>query len=218
MIEEKTHRKRLLTKGAEADIYLARYFNMKAVVKIRIPKAYRVDQLDHHLRKTRTRKEAKLLLEAKKAGVPSPVVMAVWPDQYIIVQEYVAGTVLKKHLLESSQSIETKLSLIEQLGRLTAKLHKENIIHGDLTTSNVIVAHRNHSLILIDFGLGEFSSSIESKGEEIRVLIGSLLSVHYTNYNEYLSSFKRGYRQVASNSEKVIQRARKILNRGRYIS
>lgn len=206
----------VLKKGAEAYIYLEEYFDRKVIRKVRVPKSYRVDKLDRSLREKRSRKEAKLLYEAKKAGVPTPVLMTVWPKEYTILMEYIEGELLKDYLL-TSNPIETKITFMESLGSLTGDLHKNNLIHGDLTTSNVLITS-NDTLCMIDFGLGGFSTSIEKKGEEIRVLLGSLLSVHYKKFEEYFNAFEKGYKRNFETAGKVIERTYEIAKRGRYTS
>lgn len=205
----------LIAKGAEAYIYSGKWFGRKVIKKLRISKSYRTKELDCHLREKRSRREVKLLLEAKKVGVPTPLVLAAWPESYTIIMEYVEGDLLKDFLLTSKRKMKSKIQIMEQLGRLVGKLHSENIIHGDLTTSNVIITP-NLRVLIIDFGLGKFSSTIEQKGEEVRVLIESLLSVHYENFENYFVHFKQGYHKTTEKAKQVIQRAQEIAQRGRY--
>ncbi|NIQ05739.1 MAG: Kae1-associated serine/threonine protein kinase [Candidatus Korarchaeota archaeon] len=207
----------LIKKGAEAYLYVEDFFGKKAIKKVRHPKSYRIEQLDRRLREARSRSEAKLLFQAKRAGVPTPVVMAVWPQEYTLIMEYVKGTLLKKLLLDPTTEKNLKKKLMGQLGVLTGMLHNEHIIHGDLTTSNAIVTP-NNTLLLIDFGLGYFSSELESKGEEIRVLRGALLSVHHEEFESYFTAFKRGYVKSSTDAKKILQRAKDIAQRGRYVS
>ena len=148
----------MVEKGAEANIYSGYWLDHDVLIKKRIPKNYRIKDLDNHLRKKRTKKEAKLLGEAKQCGVKTPLIYDIDQDENAIVMENVEGILLKKifeDLASSETSNKTVQNLCEKIGTNIAKLHNCNIIHGDLTSSNMILL--NNQIYFIDFGLGMIS-------------------------------------------------------------
>jgi len=139
----------VLKRGAEAVISSVEWRGRPAVEKLRVPKGYRDPRLDDELRRARIRKEAKLFAEARAAGVPVPVLYDVDLAGHRLVMERIDGPTLKEVL----RSPGDHGSLCEEIGRLVAKLHSSGLVHGDLTTSNMLLAGgRVH---LIDFSLGE---------------------------------------------------------------
>ena len=120
--EEKPGRQGKIASGAEAVITLKK----DTIIKTRILKRYRLKEIDETLRKERTRHEARLISEARRCGVPTPIIRDI--TDFEIKMEYIDGTALKK--------VITPL-LSEQTGELIGRLHTYGIIHGDLTTSNI---------------------------------------------------------------------------------
>ncbi|RLI07693.1 Kae1-associated kinase Bud32 [Candidatus Bathyarchaeota archaeon] len=206
---------RLVRKGAEAHIFLARWLGRTVVVKHRVPKAYRHPELDRALRARRTVREAQALHRAKEAGVPTPLAYLVDRGSATLVMEHVEGERLKELL--ASQGPEA-LDLMVELGRLVGLLHRAGIIHGDITTSNVIRA-RDGSLVLVDFGLSEFSTELEKRGVDLHLLKRVLESTHHGVAVEAWGAFLRGYRAVMGReAEGVIEKVREIELRGRYVA
>lgn len=208
----------VLAKGAEADIMLGEMSigggpPLRVVVKRRIKKRYRNPALDTQIRAERTRREAKLLHEAKKAGVSTPVVYLVNPSTFEIVMEHVEGCILK-NLVETMPNnlLEDVCTLIgDNIGRL----HTHNIVHGDLTTSNMLL--HNNRLFFIDFGLGEVTPSIEVKGVDIHLLKKALHTTHREKADLMLKHILEAYRGVYSDANKVLTRVNQIESRGRYL-
>ena len=141
----------LLKKGAEASLYLSDWYGKCVVIKQRLPKAYRPPQLDQTIRRYRTVHEPQLMHEAKRAGVPTPAIFMVDVDNAIIVMEYIEGHQVK--LLLDGFNKEDRAELCCKIGGEIAKLHIHGIVHGDLTTSNLILS-REGTLFFVDFGLG----------------------------------------------------------------
>jgi len=199
---------RTLYQGAEAIVDLCEWMGMKVVVKTRIPKGYRVKELDESIRKSRTVREASILSSAKKAGVETPFVYHVNPVENWIIMSYVEGESLRS--LQYSSAFP---SLVRKLGSIIGMLHSAGIVHGDLTPANVIVS--GERLVLIDFGLGEYSNEVEKKAEDIYTLVSSLASL--PNYEALVNLFLEGYRSSARESPRVEERLREISMRGRYV-
>lgn len=173
------------------------------VLKRRLPKGYRTPSLDHRLIAERTRGEARMISAARAAGVRTPVIRDVTADT--IRMERIEGTLLK-HVLTPEQIFDA--------GVCVGRLHGAGIIHGDLTTSNIIIS--DEEPVFIDFGLSYRSDETESQGVDIHVLYQTLES---TSCNaEYLKEeFVRGYRMAFPGAADVIERVDEIRQRGRYL-
>lgn len=211
----------LMKKGAEANIYLQNYENLfcggaeeKVIVKHRIRKLYRNHKLDLHLRKSRTTLEAKLISDAKRAGVPTPVIYRVDLDEMKIIMEYIDGVLLKKALEKQADRRRT----CWKIGQQVAKLHKAGIIHGDLTTSNMILTGEG-KIVFVDFGLGDYSRSVEERGVDLHLLKRALTSTHFRIADEAFKAILAGYRnEFGSGAGEAIKRAEEIEKRGRYVA
>lgn len=201
----------IIEKGAEANIYSGKWLNNDALIKERIPKSYRIPQIDTRLRKERTKKEAKLLGEAKHCGVKTPLIYDI--DKNSLILEKIHGKMVKD-VLEDARTNQIK-AISRKIGENIARLHNCGIIHGDLTTSNLIL--KDESIIFIDFGLGKNSDLIEDKGVDLLVFKKAISGIHYkiadTSFNEIL----KGYAQV-HDYDKIIEKIDAIESRGRYIS
>ena len=200
--------KEVIALGAEAEIRRAIWWEREVVIKKRIPKGYRHPTLDSQVRKERLRKEVRLMREARKAGVPIPLIYDV--KEHEMMMEYFPG----KRVLDCLESgIQVDLKLI---GRYIGKLHSMDITHGDLTTSNIMYDQGSDTYCFIDFSLGEKTSSIEDKGVDLHLLREALISIHsepLKKYEEILS----GYREIFGEAEQTISKVKEIESRGRYL-
>jgi TP53 regulating kinase-like protein len=174
------------------------------VYKRRIEKRYRVPALDVRLRRERTKSEAKLLSEARRKGVPTPIVFDV--NEYVLVMERIEGALAREVIT---------VAISERIGELVGLLHRSGIIHGDLTTSNLI-AGKDGRIYFIDFGLSFIDSSTEARGVDIHVFFQSLEGTH-ESYEHLKAAFARGYLRTFPQAPQVLQRAEEIERRGRYV-
>ena len=198
----------MIGKGAEANIYRSG----DAVIKERIKKIYRADELDEFLRKSRTKREAKLISAARRSGVPTPFIHDVDNAKTSIIIDYVEGEKIRKILNNASK--EERKKICTEAGKNTGLLHKNHIIHGDLTTSNMIL--KDSKLYFIDFGLGEINEAVEAKGVDLLVFKKSLRSTHFKHEKECLDAFFNGYRKEFKDCDEILKRLRAIEKRGRY--
>ena len=191
---------RQIAAGAEAVI--ERYDDQ--VIKRRVAKNYRIPELDSRIRASRTRNEAKLISEARRCGVPTPIIYDVDVAEHAITMEFIEGPRLKEVL---------NLHLSEEIGELVGRLHSCGIIHGDLTTSNLI--KNDGRICFIDFGLGYFEKSVEAQGVDVHVLFQTFVSTHSDSGLE--EAFSRGYKRTFADADQVLARVREIEARGRYL-
>ena len=153
---------KLLYRGAEADVFRGDWCGQPAVYKLRKPLPYRLPELDKQIRSQRTVHEAQMLHLSKLAGVSTPHLYYLSPPEALLVMEYVDGERLKTLLLEEGLTRERVEALGEEFGRSIARLHAAGIMHGDLTTSNVMVD--GDAFSLIDFGLAVHSAEARGPG------------------------------------------------------
>lgn len=196
--------KKILAQGAEAVIFLEN----KEISKSRIKKSYRHPILDEKIRKTRTKGESKILEKANIFGVNVPRVLN--KGNFKIEIEYIEGDKLSDKL--NSYNKGKQLNVMKKVGKQTAILHKNNLIHGDLTTSNMIL--KGEKVFIIDFGLGFFSSKIEDKAVDLHLIKQALEAKHYQNYEKLFESFLKGYKW--EDSKGVVERLKVVEKRGRY--
>ena len=200
----------LLKRGAEAELRRTTYLGRQAVEKARVPKAYRLPALDEQLRRARIRTEAKLMGEARRAGVPVPILYDIDLAGNRLVMEYVDGPTAKAVLDRGGRPA---MEACRKIGEVIARLHGADIVHGDLTTSNMIL--KGGRLVMIDFSLGEKTRSVESKGVDLRLLKEALTSAH-ARAPEYFGAVVRAYRRRYPKAAEVIAKVREIEERGRY--
>ncbi len=179
----------------------------RVMVKRRVRKGYRAAELDEKIRKQRTALEARLLSKASAAGVNCPAIIST--GDYEIVFERIGGP-LVKDLIEKGNVTE---EVFESIGRAVAKLHSADIIHGDLTTSNMI--WNGERLYLVDFGLGKASSKTEDKAMDLYLLYQVLLASGKNGIAGWKSIIK-AYEQNYSHAAHTIDRLEKIGKRRRY--
>jgi bifunctional N6-L-threonylcarbamoyladenine synthase / protein kinase Bud32 len=201
----------LAAKGAEADLYPDRWLDQEILIKKRVPKSYRIEEIDLHLRRTRTKKEAKLLNEAKRCGVSTPLVYDIDRRKNALFIEKIQGKLIKNVL--KNVSIPEMKVLCRKIGEDVAKLHHCGVIHGDLTTSNLILA--NDKIFFIDFGLGKLSRLVEDKGVDLLVFKKAVSSIHYQIADECFQEILKGYK-LADDYHEVVDKIAEIEGRGRY--
>lgn len=183
------------------------------LLKHRIPKSYRHKDLDFKIRKQRTRKEAKILEKAGKI-LPIPKVLSVNEHNSEINMEFIEGKRLSDHLDEFD--IKKALEICRMIGENISRLHDQDIIHGDLTTSNMIYSEKEDRLYFIDFGLGFHSRRMEDKAVDLHLLKQAFESRHFKLWKEYLSAVHKGYSEKSKESEKIFSQLKKVESRGRY--
>ena len=192
---------KLIGHGAEAKVYEKGDY----ILKERLKKKYRHPSIDIKLRKLRTRSEGKLLKKVLNLGINVPKVLKSDDKKMILEMEKIEGITVRDILDSSDEDLKNKIC--KELGKTMKRLHQNNIIHGDLTTSNMIW---NEKLFLIDFGLGKVSTRVEDKAVDVHLLKECLKSKHHIHWLTYWSAFKKSYglKRTFEQLEKVEARTR----------
>lgn len=202
-MNDKTTVSKNISSGAEAIILLNADGNIE---KSRIGKSYRIQDIDVSLRSSRTKKEAKILQKLHNI-IPVPKVFNI--TDYTLEMEHIEGIQLKRIL-------DTRPELAVLIGKNLALMHDNNIMHGDLTTSNMIIKKEGDSerLYFIDFGLSFVSTRIEDKAVDIHLFKQALESKHYRIFDKAYNEFLNGY--SPKNKNAILERLRVVEERGRY--
>ena len=214
---DKTKQPRLIKKGAEASLYLADWHGRKVIMKKRLPKKYRLPKLDDQIKTYRTTHEPQLMQEAKRAGVPTPTIFLVDVKSSTIIMQFIEGKQVKQLLSEVSKSERRCLCL--KIGELIGRLHKCEIIHGDLTTSNFI-QNSEGKIVFVDFGLGEKRRELEARGVDLHLMKRALQSTHFRFAEECFNAVIEGYSKLldAETVKNVLDKIKEIERRGRYVA
>jgi len=201
---------KLIKKGAEGDLYLTTWNKQKSILKIRKKKAYRNPSLDEKIRRQRTIREAQIILEAKSFGIDTPLIYLVDIKNYSIVMQYIEGALVRD--LPDSKLVRC----CNKIGYIVGTLHKNGIMHGDLTTSNFILS--KNRLVTIDFGLANKTSKPEDHAIDLRLLKEILSSAHVHIMKKTWASFLSGYKTIVGPTKlsQVTNLVSVIESRGRY--
>ena len=194
---------KILQRGAEAILYREK----NILIKERIKKYYRHPEIDMQRRKYATRREASLLQKASQL-IPVPKLLKVDEKEMKLELEYIDGLLLRNVL--EKQEIE---KLCKHIGIQISFLHDANIIHGDLTTSNMIL--KDDKIYFLDFGLGFISTKIEDKAVDIHLIKQALEAKHYTIAEKAFRYIMEGYKKNTWYKE-ITERLKKVEKRGRY--
>lgn len=196
--------------GAEAIIEHTDFMDYEAVRKTRPRKMYRHPDLDRELRSSRTRNEVRIIREARRSGVRTPVIYDVDASEGTIVMEFIKGARVKDEIDRGSESSER---ICREIGMSIAKMHNSDICHGDLTTSNMILTESGE-LCLLDFSLGSMKCGLEEKGVDIHLLERAFTSAHSGSahlfrivMDSYLANVE-GAGSIAKRIEDIKKRAR----------
>jgi len=201
----------VIRRGAEAEIGRDVWMGRKVIVKSRVTKGYRHPELDVAIRASRTKNESRLIQDARRHGVPTPIIYDIDLKNGKIVMQEIEGERVKD-VLDSTDE-ENCRAICTEIGRLVALLHKAAITHGDLTTSNMII--RDGKIWFIDLSLGTRNAMIEDMGVDLHLLKEAFQSAHskiLPMYEviiaSYCSNFERG--------NEVLRKIKEIEDRGRY--
>lgn len=211
----------LIAKGAESDIVKGKWFDgfddydfeTDVITKKRLKKTYRIPEIDNKIRKLRTKSEARILSHVKNSGILTPIIYDVDIHDKNITMEYIKGNTVKDIIDDLSYNKRKELSF--KIGEYISLMHEMDIIHGDLTTSNMII-NKNGDLVFIDFGLSYYSNLLEDKADDLFVLKKSIKSVDYNVSLETFNWILDAYLENSNNPLEFRNKIDEIEHRGRY--
>ena len=229
----------LITQGAEALLYKSTYLlpSLPAAIKHRPAKPYRHPILDARLTKHRILSEARVLAKCRKDGVPVPAVYGVDSEAKggWIAMEWVDGEVVRVSLnrwlkrrkdegktLDDVEGQEEVKSLMRKVGQAVGKMHANGVVHGDLTTSNLMLRPEKEDkkgelegeVVLIDFGLASQSTQDEDRAVDLYVLERAYGSTHpgaEALFGEVLNAYGESFKQANT----VLRKLEDVRMRGR---
>jgi Kae1-associated kinase Bud32 len=190
---------KIIFKGAEAII---KKINNEELIKDRVKKNYRIKEIDEKLRKSRNKIEFNLL---KKALYHKILVPKVWDvEKFSFKMQYLKGELIRDYLAKCMN----KKALFKKIGKQINLMHKNHIIHGDLTTSNMILV--NDNVYFIDFSLGTLSTKLENKAVDLYLIKQALIAKH----NKY---WKECFKEIVNNYKNkfVLEKLKSVEKRGR---
>lgn len=215
----------IFKQGAEGKLYMDEYNGKQCLVKERFVKNYRHPELDHSLTKERIRAEVKSIARCRAVGIATPEVFHSDLQQRKIYMEYFPTAITAKDYVGDKLDNSPESSVLldrfaERFGQIIGKMHANNIIHGDLTTSNVLLRPSetggdDYTLIMIDFGLSQYQSSPEAKGVDLYVLERALLSTHSTLPTLFEKILQAYSKENTNGREAVISKYEDVRARGR---
>ena len=189
-----------IAQGAEAILYK----DGGKIIKDRISKSYRIPEIDTKLRKERTKTEARILYKLLRAKVNVPRVLKFDAEKAVLELEFIDGQKIRDYLDKTKD-----VHLFKQIAEQTLLMHDAGIVHGDLTTSNMIL--KGNKVYLIDFGLSDYSDRLEDKAVDLHLLKECLKSKHFEIWEACWKIFEAHYKNKA-----VLDRLKKVEQRGRY--
>ncbi len=196
--------------GAEAIVTEETFLGHRALMKYRPAKTYRLPELDTHIRSARTKNEAKIMHDARAAGVRTPCIYDIDLSKCSIVMEFIEGKSVKDVLNHCPERAD---EICEKIGQVIARMHSAGICHGDLTTSNMIL--ENDGICLIDFSMGCTKADLEDIGVDLRLLERAFSSAH-VGLEPSFSKLMNTYYSNVSNAKQVKKKLEDIKNRARY--
>jgi len=205
--------------GAEARLYATTFLGKKAVVKERFSKKYRHPDLDVKLTSDRHKAEARALLKCKQIGVACPTLYLADQEQHLLIMQQLEGKTAREAVDQGiAEGNVKKLSRIAKLiGSTVAKLHQNHLIHGDITTSNLLIQEdeENTKLAVIDFGLSYQEGVAEDKGVDLYVLERAFLSTHPNTETLFAEVLEAYSKDAGAASGEVLKKFEEIRMRGR---
>jgi TP53 regulating kinase-like protein len=201
---------KLIKKGAEGDLYLTSWNKQKSILKIRKKKTFRNPILDEKIRRQRTIREAQIIAETKSFGINTPLIYLVDIKNCSIMMQHIEGQLVRD--LPDSKLVRC----CNKIGCIVGTLHKNGIMHGDLTTSNFILS--KNKLVSIDFGLASKTNKADDYAVDLRLLKEILNSAHVHIMKKAWTSFLSGYKKVVGSAQlaQVTNLVSVIESRGRY--
>jgi TP53 regulating kinase-like protein len=231
-----------ITQGAEGRLYKTTYLlpTLPCALKYRPPKPYRHPILDQRLTRQRILAEARILAKCRREGVPVPAVYAVEETMGCLMVEWIEGEPVRVRInewlaankvtpgvevsaedLERIRGSDELKGLMRRIGDAVGRLHQVGVVHGDLTTSNMMLGPPETSggvlggnIVLIDFGLASVSSDVEDRAVDLYVLERAFGSTHPRAENLF-DELLEGYKVTFKQALLIIKKLEEVRLRGR---
>lgn len=217
-----------IKRGAEASVWKMKFGEKNCVAKVAEPKLWRAKELDIRLRNERIQNEARTNLKCMRAGIPVALINFIDRPTTTLIMEELSGPTVKQAIFDISKDDENGNLVVdevkeeevppeiakymEEIGLIIAKMHENDIIHDDLTTSNFML--HNGAVRVIDFGLSFISTYAEDKAVDLYVLERAFASSH-PGKSHFLQIIFDTYEKNYSKSKEVMQKLKKVRSRGR---
>jgi N6-L-threonylcarbamoyladenine synthase/protein kinase Bud32 len=202
----------VIGRGAEAIVTVGRFGDITTAEKRRVPKGYRHPEIERALTLSRVRSESRMLIAMRGAGIRTPYIFDVDEVGMTIRMELLRGPRLASIL--NTLGSDAQERSVREMGRTAGILHRNDMVHGDLTTSNFIMME--HGLGLIDCSLAERTEELEKKGVDLRLFFEVFHSTHQ-GLERFKGSFRSGYDSEYPDSAIVWEKLSEINSRGRYL-
>ncbi|XP_043650354.1 EKC/KEOPS complex subunit Tp53rk [Drosophila teissieri] len=214
----------ILKQGAEGRLYLGEFKGEACLIKERFVKKYRHPELDTQITRQRMKAEAKASARCLAAGILAPRILHSDLNTHKLYMEYFDAAKTAKQFIQETVSTQTEdvamkslLAFCTRIGQIIGKMHSNHIIHGDLTTSNILINRKgvDYDVILIDFGLSHYNEATEDKGVDLYVLERALLSTHSEQpylFEHILAAYREAY---SKDTQAVLSKFEEVRARGR---
>ncbi|KAK9782409.1 putative Kinase-like domain-containing protein [Seiridium cardinale] len=250
----------LITQGAEGRLYKTSYLlpSVPCALKHRPSKPYRHPLLDAKLTRHRILSEARILQKCRREGVAVPALYNVDEGNGVLAIEWVPGAPVRVRVNEwirrrkearqqngqdstaevaqDEERVGELTQLMRSMGEAVGRLHKSGIIHGDLTTSNMMLRpwergkgpSNGHveaaeeaaeeslegEIVIIDFGLASQGTADEDRAVDLYVLERAFGSTH-PKAEGLFSVVLDGYRGTFKGAPVVLKKLEDVRMRGR---
>jgi TP53 regulating kinase-like protein len=239
----------LITQGAEALLYRTPFLlpNQLIALKYRPRKTYRHPTLDARLTRSRILAEARVLVRCRREGVRVPAVLGMDWEEGWLGMEWIPGRTVRKCLdevLKGCDSVEEVdglagvWGLMGRVGMAVGRMHDVGVVHGDLTTSNLMVRQEEMDgetkaptvsegqgkgpadeslegeIVIIDFGLAMQTVQDEDRAVDLYVLERAFGSTH-PQAEGLFKEVLRVYGESFKGAKTVLRRLDDVRLRGR---
>lgn len=206
----------LHAQGAESKVWRGRIAGRSCLIKERFSKKYRHPALDAKLTSVRLKQEARGIYKARKLGIVTPVLFHVDLVASKIYMERIEGDTLKRLLHSKTLAQDDLAAILQKLGEVIAVMHDGGLIHGDLTTSNLMLRNSNNrQLVVIDLGLSQQSTIAEDKAVDLYVLERAFKSAHSADGEGLFEAVLAAYKAKSKWWNPTLNKFAEVRMRGR---